>query len=113
MPHAADGGGLQDIPATKEGMVGLLFRRRRIVPHAGNRGVEARHYRLRGSGPNRAADAEAAMQSHVRVAVIGGGVVGCSVLYHLTRLGWRDVMLIERSESTSGSTWRAAGAGTW
>ena len=49
------------------------------------------------------------MQSHVRVAVIGGGVVGCSVLYHLTRLGWGDVMLIERSELTSGSTWHAAG----
>ena len=49
------------------------------------------------------------MQSHVRVAVIGGGVVGCSVLYHLTRLGWSDVMLIERSELTSGSTWHAAG----
>ena len=49
------------------------------------------------------------MKSHVRVAVIGGGVVGCSVLYHLTRLGWNDVMLIERSELTSGSTWHAAG----
>ena len=50
------------------------------------------------------------MKSHVRVVVIGGGVAGYSVLYHLTRLGWRDVMLIERSESTSGSTWHAAGA---
>ena len=49
------------------------------------------------------------MKSHVRVAVIGGGVVGCSVLYHLTRLGWSDVMLIERDELTSGSTWHAAG----
>ena len=49
------------------------------------------------------------MRSHVRAAVIGGGVVGCSVLYHLTRLGWSDVMLIERSELTSGSTWHAAG----
>lgn len=49
------------------------------------------------------------MKSHIRVCVIGGGVVGCSVLYHLTRLGWRDVMLIERSELTSGSTWHAAG----
>jgi dimethylglycine dehydrogenase len=49
------------------------------------------------------------MNSHVRVAVIGGGVVGCSVLYHLTKLGWRDVLLIERSELTSGSTWHAAG----
>ena len=44
-----------------------------------------------------------------RVAVIGGGVVGCSVLYHLTKLGWTDVLLIERSELTSGSTWHAAG----
>ncbi len=49
------------------------------------------------------------MQTTTRVAVIGGGVVGCSVLYHLTRLGWSDVMLIERSELTSGSTWHAAG----
>ncbi len=49
------------------------------------------------------------MKSHVRVAVIGGGVVGCSVLYHLTKLGWKDVVLIERSELTSGSTWHAAG----
>ncbi|GGH47586.1 FAD-dependent oxidoreductase [Frigidibacter albus] len=49
------------------------------------------------------------MKSHTRVLVIGGGVVGCSVLYHLTKLGWSDVMLIERSDLTSGSTWHAAG----
>ncbi|MCF6231734.1 MAG: FAD-dependent oxidoreductase [Rhodobacteraceae bacterium] len=49
------------------------------------------------------------MQTTTRVAVIGGGVVGVSVLYHLTKLGWSDVMLIERSELTSGSTWHAAG----
>ncbi|MEM7470227.1 MAG: FAD-dependent oxidoreductase [Pseudomonadota bacterium] len=49
------------------------------------------------------------MNTKTRVAVIGGGVVGCSVLYHLTKLGWSDVMLIERSELTSGSTWHAAG----
>ena len=49
------------------------------------------------------------MQSHVRVAVIGGGVVGASVLYHLTKAGWKDVLLIERAELTSGSTWHAAG----
>ena len=49
------------------------------------------------------------MKTHTKVAVIGGGVVGCSVLYHLTKLGWSDVMLIERSELTSGSTWHAAG----
>jgi dimethylglycine dehydrogenase len=49
------------------------------------------------------------MKSHVRVAVIGGGVVGCSVLYHLTKLGWTDVVLLERDELTCGSTWHAAG----
>ena len=49
------------------------------------------------------------MRNHVQVAVIGGGVVGASVLYHLTKAGWRDVLLIERAELTSGSTWHAAG----
>ncbi len=49
------------------------------------------------------------MKSHCRVAVIGGGVVGCSVLYHLTKLGWSDVVLIERKELTAGSSWHAAG----
>ena len=49
------------------------------------------------------------MQTHARVVVIGGGVVGCSVLYHLARAGWSDLMLIERSELTSGSSWHAAG----
>jgi len=49
------------------------------------------------------------MKSHARVVVIGGGVTGCSVLYHLAKAGWSDVMLLERSELTSGSTWHAAG----
>jgi len=49
------------------------------------------------------------MKSHTQVAVIGGGVVGASVLYHLARGGWTDVVLIERDELTSGSTWHAAG----
>jgi dimethylglycine dehydrogenase len=49
------------------------------------------------------------MKANVRVAVIGGGVVGASVLYHLTKAGWKDVLLIERAELTSGSTWHAAG----
>ncbi len=49
------------------------------------------------------------MKTTTRVVVIGGGVVGCSVLYHLTKLGWSDVMLVERSDLTSGSTWHAAG----
>ena len=49
------------------------------------------------------------MKSHAQVVVIGGGVVGVSILYHLTKAGWKDVVLIERSELTSGSTWHAAG----
>src|ERR1700754_1221830 len=49
------------------------------------------------------------MKSHTRVVVVGGGVVGCSVLYHLTKAGWSDVVLIERDQLTSGSTWHAAG----
>ena len=49
------------------------------------------------------------MKEHAHVVVIGGGVVGCSVLYHLTKHGWKDVVLVERDELTSGSTWHAAG----
>ena len=49
------------------------------------------------------------MKTHARVVVIGGGIAGCSTLYHLTRLGWRDVVLVERDELTAGSTWHAAG----
>src|SRR5438552_2793504 len=49
------------------------------------------------------------MKSSARAVVIGGGVVGASVLYHLAKIGWRDVLLLEKSELTSGSTWHAAG----
>ncbi|MEL7155483.1 MAG: FAD-dependent oxidoreductase, partial [Actinomycetota bacterium] len=49
------------------------------------------------------------MKSSARVVVIGGGVVGASVLYHLTKGGWDDVVLLERKELTAGSTWHAAG----
>ena len=48
------------------------------------------------------------VKSHARVVVIGGGISGCSTLYHLTREGWTDVALVERDELTSGSTWHAA-----
>lgn len=49
------------------------------------------------------------MVEHVRVAVIGGGVTGCSILYHLAKAGWSETLLLERSELTAGSTWHAAG----
>ena len=49
------------------------------------------------------------MKTSTQVVVIGGGVIGCSVLYHLTKLGWKDVVLVERDELTCGSSWHAAG----
>jgi dimethylglycine dehydrogenase len=49
------------------------------------------------------------MKSHYRVVVIGGGVVGSSVLYHLAKFGWTDVVMLERSVLTAGSSWHAAG----
>lgn len=49
------------------------------------------------------------MKDRARVVVIGGGVVGCSILYHLTLAGWTDAVLLERDELTAGSTWHAAG----
>jgi len=47
--------------------------------------------------------------SHARVVIVGGGIVGCSVAYHLTKLGWRDVVLLERRDLSCGTTWHAAG----
>jgi len=49
------------------------------------------------------------LPSQARVVIIGGGIVGCSVAYHLTKNGWRDVVLLERKVLTSGTTWAAAG----
>ena len=49
------------------------------------------------------------MKTRTKVVVIGGGIAGCSTLYHLTAEGWSDVMLLERDELTSGTTWHAAG----
>ena len=49
------------------------------------------------------------MQTHAKVVIIGGGVVGCSILFHLAKFGWKDVVLLERNELTSGSSWHAAG----
>ena len=50
-----------------------------------------------------------ALPSRARVVIIGGGVIGCSVAYHLSKLGWRDVLLLERKQLTCGTTWHAAG----
>jgi sarcosine dehydrogenase len=47
--------------------------------------------------------------SHAQVVVIGGGVGGCSIAYHLTKMGWKDVVVLERHELNSGSTWHSAG----
>ena len=50
-----------------------------------------------------------ALPARARVVIIGGGVIGCSIAYHLAKLGWRDVVLLERKQLTSGTTWHAAG----
>src|SRR5262249_2317135 len=50
-----------------------------------------------------------AFPTQARVVIIGGGIIGCSTAYHLVKLGWRDVVLLERAKLTSGSTWHAAG----
>ena len=59
--------------------------------------------------PRRAARGSGAMDGHYRVVVVGGGVVGASVLYHLAKFGWTDIALVERSVLTAGSSWHAAG----
>ena len=53
------------------------------------------------------------MKDQARVVVIGGGVVGCSILFHLAKMGWKDVVLLERDELTSGSSWHAAGSNSY
>ena len=47
--------------------------------------------------------------THKQVVIIGGGIIGCSVAYHLTKLGWKDVAVVERKTLTCGTTWHAAG----
>ena len=49
------------------------------------------------------------LPSHARVVIIGGGVIGCSVAYHLAKQGWTDIVLLERKKLTCGTTWHAAG----
>ena len=49
------------------------------------------------------------MKSHARVVIVGGGIVGVSILYHLTKKGWTDAVLLEKMDLTHGSTWHAAG----
>src|SRR6202050_2192237 len=49
------------------------------------------------------------LPKRARVVIVGGGVIGCSVAYHLTKMGWNDIVLLERKQLTSGTTWHAAG----
>ncbi len=49
------------------------------------------------------------LPEETRVVIVGGGIIGCSLAYHLTKLGWREVVLLERKKLTCGTTWHAAG----
>ena len=49
------------------------------------------------------------LPAHAQVIIIGGGVIGCSVSYHLAKLGWKDVIILEKNQLTAGTTWHAAG----
>jgi 4-methylaminobutanoate oxidase (formaldehyde-forming) len=51
----------------------------------------------------------AQLPTQAQVVIIGGGIIGCNVVYHLTKLGWQDVVLLERKQLTCGTTWHAAG----
>lgn len=74
----------------------------RVASGQSARRTRAQVERQRNSGKGKV------MRTHAQAVVIGGGVIGCSILYHLTKLGWTDVVLLERDELTSGSTWHAA-----
>ena len=47
------------------------------------------------------------LPTHAKAVIIGGGIIGTSVAYHLTKLGWKDVVLLERKQLTSGTTWQS------
>ena len=49
------------------------------------------------------------LPTQAQVVIVGGGIIGCSVAYHLTKLGWRDVVLLEQGQLSGGTTWHAAG----
>src|SRR5690348_785813 len=53
--------------------------------------------------------ADPVLPDRARVVIVGGGIIGCSLAYHLAHMGWKDVVLLERDRLTSGTTWHAAG----
>ena len=51
----------------------------------------------------------APLPAETKVIIVGGGIIGCSIAYHLTHLGWKDVLLLEQNQLAGGTTWHAAG----
>lgn len=107
-------------------MLGPALRaiRRRAAAAVGGRGVSASpvwlraaagadvgamHARAASTTPAVLAPAGTPQPTQARVVVVGGGIIGCSVAYHLAKAGWKDVVLVERDQLTSGTTWHAAG----
>src|SRR5512142_273001 len=88
--------------------MGGLFLLRRGTPTALS-GKCNNSYGPEGPDTSRRIIEMANLPTHAQVVIIGGGVGGCSIAYHLTLMGWKDIVVLERHELTSGSTWHSAG----
>ncbi len=107
----------QDWEICEANQAGILSPRYQPGPYSKVRETNVQHfvdwYLARARRPARAAeggeDARVKLPGAARIVIIGGGAIGCSIAYHLAKLGQRDVLLLEKKALTAGSTWHAAG----